>query len=143
MAVSLEARVPLLDHRVVDFSWRLPRQFKNGGGKSKAILRRLLARYVPEPLFARPKMGFETPVAHWLRGPLRDWAEDLLSERSLSEDGLLNPAPIRARWAEHLSGTRNWQYSLWTVLMVQEWRRRWLSGGSVALPAARPANAAE
>jgi asparagine synthase (glutamine-hydrolysing) len=143
MAVSLEARVPLLDHRVVDFSWRLPRQFKNGGGKSKAILRRLLARYVPEPLFARPKMGFETPVAHWLRGPLRDWAEDLLSERSLSEDGLLNPAPIRARWAEHLSGTRNWQYSLWTVLMVQEWRRRWLSGGSVALPAARLANAAE
>ena len=126
MAVGLEARVPILDHRVVEFAWRLPPSFKIGGRVTKRVLRQVLQRHVPEALFDRPKQGFEQPIAHWLRGPLRDWAENHLGEQKLSRDGLFNPAPIRARWAEHLSGRRNWQYPIWNILMFQEWRRRWL-----------------
>lgn len=125
MAVSLEARVPMLDdHRVAEFAWRLPPSMKHADGEGKRILKLLLARHVPRPMFERPKQGFEVPISHWLRGPLRDWAEDLLSVRSLDDAGL-TPGPIRRRWAEHLSGSRGWQYSLWAVLMFQEWRRHW------------------
>jgi asparagine synthase (glutamine-hydrolysing) len=125
MAVGLEARVPLLDHRIVELGWRLPSRFLCRHGQAKWLLRRVLERYVPLHLFERPKRGFEPPVGVWLRGPLREWAEDLLGEKRLAADGLLDPAPIRRRLKEHLAGTRNWQYSLWGVLMLQAWRARW------------------
>jgi asparagine synthase (glutamine-hydrolysing) len=130
MAVALEARVPCLDHRVVEFAWRLPPHLKIRDGQGKWLMRRLLDRYVPRRLIERPKQGFAVPVGHWLRDPLRDWAEDLLGERALAEDGLIDPAPIRHRWAEHLSGRRNWQYQLWGVLMLQAWRRTARAAGT-------------
>jgi asparagine synthase (glutamine-hydrolysing) len=116
-------RVPLLDHRVVEFGWRQPPERLIADGQGKRPLRAVLARYLPTNLIDRPKMGFGVPIGEWLRGPLRDWAEDLLSPQALAEGDLLNPAPIRARFAEHLSGRRNWQHSLWTVLQFQAWRR--------------------
>jgi asparagine synthase (glutamine-hydrolysing) len=122
MAVALEVRVPILDHRIVEFSWRLPARFKMRGGKGKWLLRQVLYRHVPKALVERPKSGFAIPLGQWLRGPLRAWAEELLSEKRLGEGGLLTSAPIRARWAEHLEGTRNWHASLWPVLMFQAWR---------------------
>jgi len=124
MAASLETRVPFLDPRVIDFAWRLPLRQKVRDGQGKWLLRQLLYRHVPRELVERPKQGFGVPIEHWLRGPLRDWAEDLLSPSALAEDGLLDPAPIRAMWQRHLSG-RNVQYALWNVLMYQSWRRRW------------------
>lgn len=125
MAVGLEGRVPLLDHRIAELGWRLPNRLLRRDGQGKWLLRRVLERYVPRRLFERPKRGFEPPVGVWLRGPLRDWAEDLLDERRLAADGLLDPAPIRRRFMEHLSGARNWQYPLWGVIMLQAWRSRW------------------
>lgn len=122
MAVALEARVPLLDHRVVEFAWTLPLDYRIRGGVGKWPLRQVLGRYVPPALFERPKAGFSVPLDAWLRGPLRDWAEELLDPRRLAEDGVLNPAPVVARWREHLSGRRSWQYPLWNVLMFQAWR---------------------
>jgi asparagine synthase (glutamine-hydrolysing) len=126
MGVSLEGRMPFLDHRVVEFAWRLPMAMKIRDGVSKYLLRRLLYKYVPPKLVERPKMGFGAPVGAWLRGPMREWAEELLEDSRLRADGLLNPEPIRQKWREHLAGKRNWQYQLWTVLMFQAWRRRWL-----------------
>jgi len=125
MAVALEARVPLLDHRVVEYAWTLPPDRLLRDGQGKRLLRNVLYRYVPRAMVERPKTGFGMPVGDWLRGPLRDWAEDLLSETRLQADGLIDPGPVRQRLAEHLSGRRNWQHALWTVLMFQAWRARW------------------
>jgi asparagine synthase (glutamine-hydrolysing) len=125
MVVALEARVPLLDHRVVEFAWRLPQSLKIRGGQGKWILRQILYRHVPQKLIDRPKTGFGVPIGAWLRGPLRAWAEELLAPERLSRDDLLSPEPVRRMWAEHLGGKRNWQYPLWTVLMLQAWRERW------------------
>lgn len=127
MAVGLEARVPLLDHRVVEFAWRLPLEAKIQRGDSKWILKQVLARYVPRRLTDRPKMGFGVPIEQWLRGPLREWAENLLSPTRLKAESILNPHLIRKRWDEHINGKRNWQYSLWGVLMFQAWQERWVA----------------
>lgn len=121
MAASLEARVPLLDHRVVEFAWRLPLHFKVRKGQTKWALRQVLYRYVPAELLERPKMGFVMPIDLWLRGPLREWAEDLLAPERLARHGFFSVGPIRKKWEEHISGARNWQYLLWPVLMFQAW----------------------
>jgi asparagine synthase (glutamine-hydrolysing) len=125
MAVSLEARAPFLDHRVVEFGWRLPLEARLHAGQGKRLLRQLFARYLPAELTDRPKQGFAIPLAAWLRGPLRDWAEGLLDERRLVDEGFLHPAPIRHKWQEHLRGSRNWSSLLWNVLMFQAWHERW------------------
>jgi asparagine synthase (glutamine-hydrolysing) len=122
MAASLETRIPFLDHRLYEFVWRLRLPLKVRNGTGKWLLRQLLYRYVPAQLVERPKMGFGVPLASWLRGPLRDWAEQLLSESRLRSAGLLNAAEIRRHWSEHLTGQRNWQYQLWNVLMFEAWR---------------------
>lgn len=128
MAVSLEVRVPLLDHRVVEFAWSLPPALNGAENQGKRVLRRVLYRRVPRDLIERPKRGFAPPVGAWLRGPLRDWAEDLLDPARLAEGGI-DPRPIRALWARHLSGAVNEQYRLWAVCMHEAWRRRWLAPG--------------
>jgi len=121
MAVSLESRIPFLDHRVVDFAWRIPQSMKINKGSSKWILREILYKHVPKHLINRPKMGFAVPIDTWLRGPLRDWAENLLDENRLKQEGFFHPEPIRNKWLEHLSGKKNWQHFLWNVLMFQSW----------------------
>jgi asparagine synthase (glutamine-hydrolysing) len=125
MANSLEVRVPLLDHRLVEFMAHLPLSMKLKNGTPKHMLRQVLYRYVPKELVERPKMGFAVPIDRWLRGPLRDWAEDLLDEKKLHEGGWFDPAPIRKAWRRHLRGAGIHQEGLWGVLTAQAWLDRW------------------
>lgn len=121
MAVSLETRIPFLDHRIVEFAWSLPLRMKIRNGQGKWILRQLLEKYVPRALTDHPKTGFAVPIGAWLRGPLREWAEELISPARLESEGYLNARLIRQRWSEHISGRRNRHHQLWNVLMFQAW----------------------
>ena len=121
MGVSLEARIPFLDHRLVEWAWKIPQSMKIKNGCGKWLLRQVLYQYVPKDLVDRPKMGFGIPLASWLRDPLKDWAENLLSEKKLREGGFFKPAPIREKWEEHLKGKRHWHFNLWNILMFQDW----------------------
>jgi len=123
MAVALEARVPFLDHRVIEFSLSLPPNLKLRKGERKWILREVLARYVPRDWFARPKMGFSVPIGAWLRGDLREWAESLLGSRTLEQHGYFETGTIRRYWEDHLQGKGNYQHALWSILMFEQWMR--------------------
>lgn len=127
MASSLEVRVPFLDHRIVEFAWSLPLNMKINNKNQKLILREILNKYVPKQFTNQPKMGFSIPINQWLNGPLKDWAEDLLSEKQLKEDGLLNYNFISKKWKEHSMGKRNWEYLIWSVLMFQSWKKTYIN----------------
>jgi asparagine synthase (glutamine-hydrolysing) len=121
MAVSLETRIPFLDHRVVEFAWNLPMDLKIRQGQGKWILRQILYKYVPRELIERPKAGFGIPLGSWLRGPLKEWAQSLLEPTRIEKEGYFYSAPIANIWQEHLSGQRDWSGRLWTILMFQAW----------------------
>jgi asparagine synthase (glutamine-hydrolysing) len=126
MAVSLEVRVPLLDHRVVELAWRLPLRFKVRDGETKWLLRRILHRHVPAELVERPKMGFSVPIDRWLRGPLRSWGEDLLAPGRLRAAGALRVEPVRRAWERFQAGRSPAGPGLWAVLLFQAWHERWM-----------------
>lgn len=128
MGVSLETRVPFLDHRVVEFAASIPLHMKVRDGQGKWLLRQVLYKYVPKDMIERPKMGFGVPIGAWLRGPLREWAESLLDEGRLCNEGFFDARAVQNKWKEHLSGVRNWQYHLWDILMFQSWFDRWQRG---------------
>ena len=138
MSVSLETRVPFLDHRVVEFAWRLPLEYKIRDGETKWVLRQLLYRHVPRALIERPKTGFGVPINYWLAGPLRDWAESLLAEDRLRREGYFEPAPVRARWREYLGGAHHLGESIWSVLMFQSWHEEQGGASSASAPAVSP-----
>ena len=121
MASSLETRTPFLDHKLIENVWKIPHSLKYRHGQGKWILRQILNKHIPKKLTERPKMGFGIPLDSWLRGPLKDWAENLLNEKRLQEEGYYNSTLIRDKWKEHLSGRKNWQHQLWNVLMFQSW----------------------
>jgi asparagine synthase (glutamine-hydrolysing) len=125
MGVSLETRAPFLDHRLFEFLWSLPLEYRIGPRGGKQILRDILDRYVPRNLVERPKSGFALPIHDWLRGPLRDWSESLLDEARLRREGYFDSGRVRQAWSEHLSGRRNRQYELWSILMFQSWQEVW------------------
>lgn len=125
MAVSLEAREPLLDHRLIEFVWSLPRDVHRSGGP-KGLLRTVLGRYIPSPWMDRPKRGFSVPLADWLRGPLRGWASELLTSARLREDGLFDSAAVERLWQRHQNGSENNATGLWNILMIRAWSERWL-----------------
>lgn len=125
MAFGLEAREPLLDHRLFDFAWRLPERMRFRESKGKWLLKKVLTRYVPLELWERPKQGFSLPLGDWLRGPLREWAEELLAEKRLAEDGILDPACVGTAWKGLLRNEPAADARIWSVLMFQAWRQRW------------------
>jgi asparagine synthase (glutamine-hydrolysing) len=127
MACGLEVRPPLLDHRLVELVWSLPRAARIDAGRGKLVLRDVLGRHVPTTLTDRPKLGFDPPIDAWLRGPLRAWADELLAPDRVGAGGWLDPGPVRARWREHQSGARRWDYALWTVLSFVAWYESWVS----------------
>tara|TARA_B100001093_G_C26640134_1_gene932812 strand:- start:270 stop:1040 length:771 start_codon:yes stop_codon:yes gene_type:complete len=122
MASSLEVRAPFLDHNLIEYAWKIPHSLKFRDGKGKWIIRKILNKYVPKDLTERPKMGFGVPLGAWLRGPLKEWGENLLNEKRLLEEGHFNPKLIRDKWQEHLSNKNNWEDDLWNVLMFQAWK---------------------
>jgi len=121
MANSLETRVPLLDHRVVEFALSLPMEYKLRNGVDKWVLREVLYKHVPKSLIERPKMGFGVPLASWLRGPLKEWCEELINPKRLNEEGFFNSEIVITKWKEHISGKRNWENQLWDVMVFQSW----------------------
>jgi len=121
MASSLETRAPFLDHKLIEYVWRIPQSYKLRNGHGKWILKKILGQYVPNNLIDRPKMGFGVPIENWLRGPIKDWAENLLNEKKLKQDGIFNSKIIRDKWQDHLSGKKNWHHDLWNILMFQSW----------------------
>ncbi|MDA0375228.1 MAG: asparagine synthase C-terminal domain-containing protein, partial [Planctomycetota bacterium] len=123
MSVSLETRAPFVDPSVIESAWRVPLDLKIRDGRGKWILRQILYGHVPAELIERPKTGFGVPIGQWLRGPLREWAEELLAPRALEDDGLIDPATLRSTWAEHCAGTRDWTTRIWSALMYLAWRR--------------------
>jgi asparagine synthase (glutamine-hydrolysing) len=127
MAVSLEARVPILDHRVAEFAWRLPRALKIRDGQGKWLLRQVLYRHVPKEMVDRPKVGFSVPIGSWLRGPLREWAEDLLAPTSLQRTGIVRSEPVRRAWAEFQNDPGRSGQGIWALVMFQAWSERWLN----------------
>ena len=121
MNVSLETRVPFLDHKIVELAWRMPLEMKINGPEGKSVLRKILYKYVPKDLIERPKAGFSIPLSDWLKGPLRNWAESLLNKQRLNEEVYLNSEYVNNIWNEHLQGKRNWTFRIWSILMFQSW----------------------